>query len=71
MTRETSEVEERTRQEMIVAYRAQQTPEGFDDWGRFTAHVVHAQHAEIERLRCLLREQGIGVGEWDDPLDRR
>jgi predicted N-acyltransferase len=70
MTRETSEPEERARQHMIAAYRAQQAPEGFDDWGKFTAHVVHAQRMEIERLRRLLREQGIEVGEWDDPLDR-
>lgn len=71
MTRGTSEPEESTRQDMIAAYRAQQTPEGFDDWGMFTAHVVHAQRVEIERLRHLLREESIEVGQWADPLGGR
>jgi len=54
---------------MIDAYQAQEhLPDGFDDWGQFTAHVVHAQRVEIGRLRDLLVQHGIDAGEWDDPL---
>jgi len=69
MARDTTPEEEATRHEMIAAYKAQEhSPDGYNDWGMFTAHVVHAQRAEIERLRGLLREHGVEVDEWEDPL---
>lgn len=65
----TSEDEEETRRLMKLSYKDQQhAPDGFDDWGEFTAHVVHAQRREIDRLRDRLREHGIEPGDWDDPL---
>jgi hypothetical protein len=70
MARSTSPEEEDTRRLMTRAYKGQEhTPDGFDDWGNFTAHVVHAQRAEIERLRKLVGQQGLELGEWDDPLE--
>lgn len=54
---------------MTRAYKGQEHAiEGYDDWGNFTAHVVHSQRSEIERLRRLLDSQGIDPGGWDDPL---
>lgn len=71
MARETTEAEERTRHRMIDVYRQQENlPDGFNDWGMFTAHVVHAQRMEIERLRGLLDQNGVDAGDWDDPLNR-
>jgi hypothetical protein len=63
--------EETTKHEMIGAYKAQEhAPNGFNDWGVFTAHVVHAQRTEIQRLHGLLQGRGIDAGQWADPLDR-
>jgi hypothetical protein len=69
MARSNTPEQDATKHEMIAAYKAQEhTSDGFNDWGVFTAHVVHAQRTEIERLRELLRERGIDAGQWDDPL---
>ena len=69
MPRDNTDAEDRTKHEMIAVYQAQEhLPEGFDDWGMFTAHVVHTQRTEIERLRGLLEQNGIESGDWDDPL---
>jgi hypothetical protein len=65
MARDTTPEEEATKHEMIAAYKAQEhSPDGFNDWGMFTANVVHAQRTEIQRLRELLRERGIDAGQW-------
>jgi hypothetical protein len=70
MARDTTPEEEATRHEMIAAYKVQEhAPDGFNDWGMFTAHVVHAQRIEIRRLHELLQGRGVGPGEWEDPLD--
>lgn len=62
--------EARTRREMTDAYKRQKDgPDGFDDWGRFTAHVVCTQRQEMERLRALLEEHGINAGSWDGPFE--
>lgn len=71
MGRETTDAEERTRHEMTDVYRQQKEwPDGFNDWGMFTGHVVHAQREEIERLRGLLEQKGVDAGDWADPLNR-
>lgn len=69
MARDTTPDEEETRKLMTGAYKDQEhEPEGFDDWGNFTAHVVHAQRREVARLRSKLSDHGIDPGGWDDPL---
>ncbi len=69
MPRSTTNEEEETRRLMTRAYRGQKhAQDGFDDWGDFTAHVVHAQRREIGRLRDLLIDQRIDPDRWDDPL---
>ena len=70
MARENTHEEARTRREMTDAYKRQKDePGGFDDWGKFTAHVVCAQRQEMERLRALLDEHGVDAGSWDDPFE--
>jgi len=69
MTRDNTPDEDRTKHEMIDTYRVQEhLPDGFNDWGMFTAHVVHSQRKEIDRLRALLEGHSIEAGEWEDPL---
>lgn len=69
MARPTTPQEEETRRLMTRAYKGQKyAPNGYDDWGDFTAHVVHAQRGEIDRLRSLIAQQRIDLNLWDDPL---
>ena len=71
MARENTTEEAATRREMIDAYRSQETwREGFDDWGKYTAHVVCAQRQEIKRLQRSLESKWIDAGSWDDPFGR-
>lgn len=68
MARENTNEEAATRREMTDAYKRQkEDSDGFDDWGKFTAHVVCEQRREIERLRGLLRAKGVDPGAWHDP----
>lgn len=71
MPRDNTSEEAATRREMTEVYKRQKDlPDGFDDWGRFTAYVVCEQRREIERLRGLLKQKnGIEPGEWNDPLE--
>jgi hypothetical protein len=70
LPRENTSEEAAVRREMTDAYKQQkENPDGFDDWGRFTAHVVWEQRREIERLRGLLQESGIDAGAREDPFD--
>jgi len=58
------------RRHMSSIYKSQEnSPNGFDDWGMFTAHVVYTQRKEIERLRDILKEKNIDPGPWDDPFE--
>jgi hypothetical protein len=67
MARENTREEAETRREMTEAYQQQKTvPNGFDDWGKFTAHIVCAHRQEIQRLRQLLADRGVSLGPWDD-----
>ncbi|MCO6437239.1 MAG: hypothetical protein J5J06_09150 [Phycisphaerae bacterium] len=68
MARENTADEAATRREMTDAYKRQkEAADGFDDWGKFTAHVVCEQRREIERLRGILQHKGLDPGDWDDP----
>ena len=70
MARETTRAEAATRREMTDAYRRQkELPDGFDDWGKFTAYVVCEQRRKIERLRGLLGERGVDPGACEDPFE--
>lgn len=70
MARETTAEEAATRRKMTDAYRRQKEgADGFDDWGKFTAHVVCEQRREIERLRGFLETSSVDPGTWDDPLE--
>lgn len=67
MARDNTPEEAATRREMTDAYQQQKTSaNGFDDWGKFTAHVVYAHRQEIQRLRELLTDQGVPLGPWSD-----
>lgn len=69
MSRPTTPDEEATRKEMTRLYKTQEhAPDDYNDWGQFTAHVVHSQRLEIVRLRTLLQSRGIDAGDWDDPF---
>jgi hypothetical protein len=55
---------------MTEAYKRQkEIPDGFDDWGRFTAYCVCEQRREIARLRGLLQENGLDPGQWEDSFE--
>lgn len=70
MPKRTTAEEEHTRSEMSRAYNAQKhDPDGWDDWGMFTAHVVHGLIAEVGRLRHMLRCHGIDPGPERDPFE--
>ena len=55
---------------MSAFYKEQEDdPEGFNDWGKFTAHVVYEQRCEIARLRKLLLDHSVDPGSRSDPLE--
>lgn len=58
------------RRKMSDIYLAQKSsPDGFSDWGEYTAHVVCLYCREIERLRKMLESHSIDPGGWNDPLE--
>lgn len=70
MPRDNTSEEGATRREMTEAYKRQkEIPDGFDDWGRFTAYCVCEQRREIARLRGLLQENGLDPGQWEDSFE--
>jgi hypothetical protein len=61
--------EEATRKNMSRIYKNQEHNQtGYDDWGKFTAHVVHSQRNEIDRLRTLCQQKGVDPSAWNDPF---
>ena len=41
---------------------------GYDDFGKFSAHVAHGYRQEVLRLRAILEQNGIDPGDWSDPI---
>ncbi len=69
MPRQITNEEDATRKEMSRRYKAQEhDADGYNDWGQYTAHVVHCQRQEIARLRALLQRRNVEPGEWDEPF---
>lgn len=70
MPRTTTAANEQTRDRMKGVYNAQKAhPEGWQDWGMFTAHVVHGLIEEVGHLRGLLRANGIKAPPARDPFE--
>jgi len=69
MARQTTRDEERTRDRMTKVYNAQKRDsDGWNDWGMFTAHVVHGLLQEVAELRARLEAKGIDTGPERDPF---
>lgn len=70
MPRTTSVQEEHTRVQMTAAYNAQKAgPNGWQDWGMFTAHVVHGLIEEVNVLRAQIQSAGGTVPSKRNPFD--
>jgi len=70
MARQTTGDEERTRDRMKNVYNAQKRdPDGWNDWGMFTAHVVHGLVQEVAELRARVEGEGIDTGPERDPFE--
>lgn len=70
MARQTTCDEERTRDRMKNVYNAQKrNSDGWNDWGMFTAHVVHGLIQEVAELRAKLEAEVIDSGPQRDPFE--
>lgn len=70
MVKQTTRDEERTRDRMKRVYNAQkEDADGWNDWGMFTAHVVHDLVQEVGELRGRLESQGVDPGPERDPFE--
>lgn len=70
MSRQITPEEEATRSAVSHRYKAQEhQADGYNDWGQYTAHVVHCQRQEIARLRAALQGHGLAPGDWHDPFE--
>ncbi len=69
MPKTTSAPEEQTRDRMKSVYNAQKAlREGWQDWGMFTAHVVHGLIREVHELRAGMTAAGIALPPERDPF---
>jgi hypothetical protein len=60
---------EQTKRKMICAWEQQKhDPCGWNDWGMYTAHVVHGLICEVEELRKKLIQSNIDPGKSRDPF---
>lgn len=70
MPRQATRAEDSARAEMSQVYNAQKhDADGWDNWGLYTAHVVHGLIEEVASLRARLEAAGINPGPARDPFE--
>jgi hypothetical protein len=69
MPKQTTQAEEKSRDWMKHVYNEQKArDDGWQDWGMFTAHVVHGLIEEVRHLRAKMTQAGVHPPPERDPF---